>query len=117
MKHLIATTWLASTTYVCLCCPCRRMKLDRLIVRRAADMTDEHLLSAAKAKLAREIVVVSDCERVTEAGVVAAGAGSRGIGGSKGSGVSVSLVPPLAGEYGDASLSNSLEDIVFTMQT
>jgi hypothetical protein len=83
-------------------------------------MTDDHLLSAAKAKLAREVVVVSDCERVSEAGVVAAGAGSRGSGGSngsKGSGVSVSLVPPLRGEYGDASLSNSLEDIVFTMQT
>jgi hypothetical protein len=80
-------------------------------------MTDDHLLSAAKAKLARDIVVVSDCGRVSEAGVVAAGAGSKGSGGTKGSGVSVSLVPPLRGEYGDASLSNSLEDIVFTMQT
>lgn len=82
----------------------QRMDLDRLIIRRAADMTDDHVASAVERKLAREIVVVSDCEGVTEAGVVAAGSGV--------SGVRVSLVSPAAGEYADASLSNSLDDLV-----
>jgi hypothetical protein len=82
----------------------QRLNLDRLIIRRASDLTDDHVADAAHRKLAKEIVVVSDCEGVSESGVVAAGCGV--------SGVSVSLVGPAAGEYADASLSNSLEDLV-----
>jgi hypothetical protein len=83
------------------------LDLDRLVVRRAPDLTNEHVEAAVASRLAREIVVVSDCCRVTEAGVAAAGAASRGV--------SVSLVGPARGDYDDASLSNSLEDIVSAM--
>lgn len=84
-------------------------QLERLIVRRAPDLTDEHVAAAAAAGFAREILVVADCGGVTEAGVVAAGGrGAR-------QGVGVRLLWPRRGEYEDASLSNSLEDIVSTM--
>lgn len=81
-----------------------RIKLDRLIIRRAPDMTDEHVEAAVASRLSREIVIVSDCEGVTEAGVVVAGAAAKGV--------TVSLEAPVRDEYADVSLSNSLEDIV-----
>ena len=82
--------------------------LERLVIRRAPDLTDEHVAAAVAARLAREVVVVSDCARVSERGVVEAEQGAAGA-------VAVRYVAPRGGEYADASLSNSLEDLVSTL--
>jgi hypothetical protein len=53
----------------------RLPRLQRLVLRRCPDLTDAHVAHAAARRLARQVVVVSDCgPGVSEAGVAAAAA-------------------------------------------